>query len=273
MKAQIESGFTAVEKAAGGPIAPFFRYPYLSSSPASRVYLQSRDIAQFAVDIDSLDYRTHNAQSVVRQVMRELDAQGRGIVLLHDIHASTALAVSGRADIGRLGDAVAWNRRLPTAAASRSQAGQERRGRRLALVATLVAAASQYRCPNGAAPPHRRAQSPIDGQTARLTPCCAGPSGRRLCAPVDPACACAVSKMPQREIRRKPDAGRRPFHLGRGQQSDAEREWAYDRQSPVGRLDKALDAAGARGWTVVDMKGGWRSVFPPRAAAGSRALQ
>jgi hypothetical protein len=44
--------------------------------------------------------------------------------------------------------------------------------------------------------------------------------------------------------------------------TDAEREWAYDRTSRVGRLDKALDEAVARGWTVVDMKTDWRGVYP-----------
>ena len=43
---------------------------------------------------------------------------------------------------------------------------------------------------------------------------------------------------------------------------DAEREYAYDRDSHVGRLDKALDAAPAAGWTVVSMKNDWRTVFP-----------
>jgi hypothetical protein len=42
---------------------------------------------------------------------------------------------------------------------------------------------------------------------------------------------------------------------------DAEREWAYDRQSPVGRLDKALDAAAAHGWLVVSMEEDWSVVF------------
>jgi len=44
--------------------------------------------------------------------------------------------------------------------------------------------------------------------------------------------------------------------------TDAEREWAYDRASPVGRLDKALDEAPERGWTVVDMKSDWTVVYP-----------
>jgi len=43
--------------------------------------------------------------------------------------------------------------------------------------------------------------------------------------------------------------------------TDADREWAYDRQSHVGKLDRALDEAKARGWTVVDMKRDWRTVF------------
>jgi len=44
--------------------------------------------------------------------------------------------------------------------------------------------------------------------------------------------------------------------------TDAEREWAYDRQSPIGRLDRALDEAQRRGWTVVNMKKDWKKVFP-----------
>ena len=43
---------------------------------------------------------------------------------------------------------------------------------------------------------------------------------------------------------------------------DAEREYAYDRDSHVGRLDKALDAAPAAGWTVVSMRNDWREIFP-----------
>ena len=45
---------------------------------------------------------------------------------------------------------------------------------------------------------------------------------------------------------------------------DAEREYAYDRDSHVGRLDKALGEAGRRKWVVVSMKNDFRTVFPPR---------
>jgi hypothetical protein len=44
--------------------------------------------------------------------------------------------------------------------------------------------------------------------------------------------------------------------------TDAEREWAYDRESHIGRLDKALDEANAKGWTVVDMKKDWKVIYP-----------
>jgi phosphoglycolate phosphatase-like HAD superfamily hydrolase len=44
--------------------------------------------------------------------------------------------------------------------------------------------------------------------------------------------------------------------------TDGKREWAYDRDTHVGRLDKALDEARKRGWTVVDMKRDWGVVHP-----------
>jgi len=42
---------------------------------------------------------------------------------------------------------------------------------------------------------------------------------------------------------------------------DAEREWAYDRDSKIGHLDKAWDEAAAKGWTVVSMKNDWQEIF------------
>jgi phosphoglycolate phosphatase-like HAD superfamily hydrolase len=44
--------------------------------------------------------------------------------------------------------------------------------------------------------------------------------------------------------------------------TDGTREWAYDRSSQIGKLDKGLDEARDRGWTVVDMKNDWKKVFP-----------
>jgi hypothetical protein len=45
--------------------------------------------------------------------------------------------------------------------------------------------------------------------------------------------------------------------------TDAEREYAYDRDTSYGRLDKALDAAAVNKWTVADMKNDWKVIFPP----------
>jgi hypothetical protein len=49
--------------------------------------------------------------------------------------------------------------------------------------------------------------------------------------------------------------------MGLVHHSDAVREWAYDRKSSIGRLDKALNDASAKGWTVTDMKKDWKRVF------------
>lgn len=57
-------------------------------------------------------------------------------------------------------------------------------------------------------------------------------------------------------------AGEGARFMGIVRHTDAEREWAYDRESSIGRLDKALDEAEAKGWVVVDMKKAWRVVYP-----------
>jgi hypothetical protein len=44
--------------------------------------------------------------------------------------------------------------------------------------------------------------------------------------------------------------------------TDETREWAYDRKWSLAPLDKALDEANARGWSVADMKNDWRRIFP-----------
>ena len=52
-----------------------------------------------------------------------------------------------------------------------------------------------------------------------------------------------------------------PTFSGDAARHHPEREWAYDRQSHIGRLDKAWDEAKAKGWTIVDMKQDWKTVF------------
>jgi hypothetical protein len=65
-------------------------------------------------------------------------------------------------------------------------------------------------------------------------------------------------------------AGSGARFMGIVHHTDAEREYAYDRQSNIGRLDKALDEGRARGWSFADMKRDWRVIFPAELASGSR---
>jgi hypothetical protein len=51
--------------------------------------------------------------------------------------------------------------------------------------------------------------------------------------------------------------------------TDAEREWAYDRDSHIGRLNRGLDEAAERGWVMVDMKEDWVVVYPTSSPTGS----
>ncbi|HEY7549661.1 MAG TPA: polysaccharide deacetylase family protein [Hyphomicrobiaceae bacterium] len=90
---EIELGLSAVQHALGKPVAPFFRFPYLRDTPLTLSHLKSRQLAAFGIDIDSRDFETKDASLVYDRVMRELAAKRKGIVLFHDIHASTARAV------------------------------------------------------------------------------------------------------------------------------------------------------------------------------------
>ena len=63
------------------------------------------------------------------------------------------------------------------------------------------------------------------------------------------------------------DRGRRRLRfMGIVHHTDAVREYAYDRNSAVGKLDKALDEGVAKGWTITDMKNDWKTIFPPAKA-------
>ncbi|KAA0074170.1 haloacid dehalogenase-like hydrolase [Tardiphaga sp. P9-11] len=57
-------------------------------------------------------------------------------------------------------------------------------------------------------------------------------------------------------------AGAGTRFMGLVHHTDAEREYAYDRKSKIGKLDKALDEATVRGWAVIDMKKDWKTIFP-----------
>lgn len=90
---EIERGVSAVHRAVGGPIAPFFRFPTLADTPEAVAYLGKRNIAMFSTDIDSFDFKPQTADHLVKSLMQKLDKRGKGILLMHDIHKTTAKAV------------------------------------------------------------------------------------------------------------------------------------------------------------------------------------
>ena len=90
---EIERGLSAVHRAVGGPIAPFFRFPFLQDSKETIAHLASRNIAIFSMDVDSFDFKIKSSEQLIKQVMDKLEKKGKGILLLHDIQPGTAKAV------------------------------------------------------------------------------------------------------------------------------------------------------------------------------------
>ena len=66
-----------------------------------------------------------------------------------------------------------------------------------------------------------------------------------------------------REMLEWTTSGDGPRFAGIVHHTDAEREWAYDRDSKIGTLAQALDQGKAQGWTIVDMKAEWKAIYPP----------
>jgi peptidoglycan/xylan/chitin deacetylase (PgdA/CDA1 family) len=94
-RAEIELGFSAVQQAMGKPLAPFFRFPFLSDPKSMIFHLQERQFGIFSIDVDSKDYRTRDPGTTHRKVMADLARTKKGIVLFHDIQSSTARALPG----------------------------------------------------------------------------------------------------------------------------------------------------------------------------------
>ncbi len=93
-KEEIEKGFSAVKWALGGVSpAPFFRFPALQHPPEMVTYLGERNVAIFSCDLDSFDFKARNAQQIIDTVMRKLEKNGKGIILMHDFHKHTAEAL------------------------------------------------------------------------------------------------------------------------------------------------------------------------------------
>jgi peptidoglycan/xylan/chitin deacetylase (PgdA/CDA1 family) len=90
---EIEKGMSAVAMMAGTPIAPFFRYPQLRQTGDLKAYLAERNVAAFSIDIDSQDFKIKKPDQLVASIMTQLKKKQKGIILMHDLHKWSALAV------------------------------------------------------------------------------------------------------------------------------------------------------------------------------------
>ncbi len=92
----IVRGMEADDKAAGygpwtgTPHTPFFRFPGFGYSPATRAFLQAHGIATFGADLWASDWIPMTPEAELDRLMSRVRAEGRGIILLHDIKRQTA---------------------------------------------------------------------------------------------------------------------------------------------------------------------------------------
>ncbi len=90
---EIERGMSAVRRAVGGPISPFFRYPALEDTADTLSHLQSRNVSMFSTDVDSFDFKHQPPEVLVKSIIDKLEKKGKGILLMHDIQPTTARAI------------------------------------------------------------------------------------------------------------------------------------------------------------------------------------
>ncbi|MEM8750710.1 MAG: polysaccharide deacetylase family protein [Pseudomonadota bacterium] len=100
VSALIDKGARTLEKIAYGEAlkerrVPFFRYPYLAQSARTDAIVKRKGLVAFGANIDSLDWKRVNAQSVHNRIMRRLRQEGKGIILMHDIQGRTAKMLPG----------------------------------------------------------------------------------------------------------------------------------------------------------------------------------
>ena len=96
VKQEVDGGIAYVDAAMGNPkaVAPFFRIPGFKRSNAVDNFLKSRSLVNWSADIVADDwFKGITPQQIVQRAMQRLEAKGRGILLLHDIHPATAMAL------------------------------------------------------------------------------------------------------------------------------------------------------------------------------------
>src|SRR5262249_33024194 len=93
---EVDSGISSVTAALGDTkaLSPFFRIPYLGRTNAIERFLEDKQLVTWSVDVDTDDWwRGSTPKAIVQRAMRRLNAKGRGIILMHDIHRKTAMAL------------------------------------------------------------------------------------------------------------------------------------------------------------------------------------
>jgi peptidoglycan/xylan/chitin deacetylase (PgdA/CDA1 family) len=93
---EVDGGIASVDAALGDPqaVSPFFRIPGLGRTKAIEQFLQSKQLVTWSADIDTNDWwRGTTPGQLVQRAMRRLNEKGRGILLMHDIHPATAMAL------------------------------------------------------------------------------------------------------------------------------------------------------------------------------------
>ncbi len=92
---EIEGGFDSLRAALGDPkaVAPFFRFPGLLRQNSVEQYLAAHNDMAWSVDFMADDWTHINNHEIARRAISRIEARGKGILLLHDIHAATALAL------------------------------------------------------------------------------------------------------------------------------------------------------------------------------------
>jgi hypothetical protein len=94
---EVDDGIASVQKAVGDPraVAPFFRIPGLARSKQAETFLASKSLTVWSADEVADDwFRGITSQQIVRKAINRIEAKGhRGVLLLHDIHPATAMAL------------------------------------------------------------------------------------------------------------------------------------------------------------------------------------
>jgi peptidoglycan/xylan/chitin deacetylase (PgdA/CDA1 family) len=96
-KAQIDDGIKATQAALGDEshLAPFFRFPGFARTEAAEDYLAEQGLMTWGADFPADDWMRIGPREIEKRAMRRIEAVGKGVLLLHDIHQRTVEALPG----------------------------------------------------------------------------------------------------------------------------------------------------------------------------------